>query len=233
MRLTSFILVCLSTVVLASFLGCATFGGGQVSGVNWALAKNGGRVTVFSEDPDHPASKLIDGVTSSERWDQGEGWQAPITVATTSRSWDARRTELQSNWIEIELANPALVNHIAIHTIDSEQYPARDFGVSDLLVQYETETALKDKIWVNAERYGKGVGERDNIIRDNVKGVIDVRFKAVTTSRIKVLIIRTNDLKQVEGAGKTKEGIARLTEIEVFGTGSIEGRDELDVMFQE
>ena len=233
MRLTSFILVCLSTIVLASFLGCATLGGGQVSGINWALEKNGGRVTVFSEDPDYPAAKLIDGVTSSEGWSQGEGWQAPITLASSSRSRDARRNELQNNWIEIELANPAVVNHVVIHTVDSEEFPARDFGVSDLLVQYETETALKDKIWVNAERYGKGVGERDNIIRDKVRGVIDVRFKPATTIRIKVLIIRTNDLKQVEGAGKTKEGIARLTEIQVFGTGSIEGRDELDVMFQE
>jgi len=85
----SLILACFSTLVLSSMLGCAFLGGGQASGINWALDKNGGKVTVFSEDPGHPASTLNNGITSSENWDQGEGWQASIG-ATAGRGRGGR-----------------------------------------------------------------------------------------------------------------------------------------------
>ena len=194
MRSTSFMLVCFSAIILVSVLGCTSVGGGKISGVNWALAKNGGRVNVFSDDPDHPASMLINGVTSSEGWDQGEGWQAPITINPRSRSRRNRRSEEESNWVVIDLAQPVTVSNVKIHTIDSEEYPAKDFGVSDLLVQYELETASKEMIWATVDRYGKKVGEKDNIVRNNVNGVINVRFPPVNTQRIRVLIYRTNDL---------------------------------------
>ena len=101
MRFRSFILLCSSTLILASLLGCAVFGGGRVSGVNWALAINGGRVSAFSEEPEHLASTLVNGVTSSEGWDQGEGWQAAITVNPRSRSRRARRDAEEGNWVVI------------------------------------------------------------------------------------------------------------------------------------
>jgi hypothetical protein len=231
MRFTSFILVCFSTAILASLLGCAVFGGGQVSGINWALEKNGGRVSAFSEEPDHPASKLIDGTTSSEGWDQGEGWQASITAAGRARGRQARRDEQERNWVIVELAQPVLVNQVKVYTIDSEKYPARNFGVSDLLIQYELETASKDMIWVNTERFGKKIGDQDNTVRDNVRGVIDVKFKPVNTQRIRLLIYSTNDLAQTE-SGESREGTIRLTEVEVYGTGTPEGRDELEMLFE-
>jgi len=232
MRFASFILVCFLTVILASVLGCASFGGGQVSGINWALAKNGGRASAFSEEPDHPASTLVNGITSSKGWDQGEGWQAPITVSgSITRGRQARRDEMERNWVTIELAQPVLVSQVKVYTVDSEQYPARDFGVSDVLIQYELETASKEMIWVNAERYGKKVGEQDNTVRDNVRGVIDVKFQPVNTQRIRLLIYSTNDLSKIEG-GQSMEGAIRLTEVEVYGTGRPESRDELEMLFE-
>lgn len=231
MRFTGFILVCFSTVILVSVLGCASLGGGQISGINWALVKNGGRASAFSEEPDHPASTLVNGITSSEGWDQGEGWEAPVTGTTRARGRQARRDEMERNWVVVELAQPVTVNHVKVYTIDSETYPARDFGVSDLLVQYELETASRDMIWVNAERFGKKVGEQDNTVRDNVRGVIDVKFRPVNTQRIRILIYGTNDMAQVEG-GTSREGMIRLTEIEVYGTGRPEGRDELEMLFE-
>ena len=226
------LIVCFSIVIMASVLGCASFGGGQISGINWALEKNGGRASAFSEEPDHTASTLVNGITSSEGWDQGEGWQASITATSRARGRQARRDEMERNWVIIDLAQPVTVNQAKVFTIDSEAYPARDYGVSDLLVQYELETASREMIWVNAERFGKKVGEQDNTIRDNVRGVIDVKFKPANTQRIRILMYGTNDMTQVEG-GTSREGTIRLTEIEVYGTGKPGTRDELEMLFEE
>ncbi len=112
MRFTSFILVCFSTVILASVLGCASLRGGQVS-VNWALAKNGGQVSAFSEEFNHPAPKLINGITSSEGWNQGEGWEAGISVTPGGgRSAAGKKLERERNWVIIELSQPVAVNHL-------------------------------------------------------------------------------------------------------------------------
>jgi len=166
MKTTDFILACFSTLVLSSMLGCASLGGGQVSGANWALDENGGKVTAFSEVPGHPVSTLNNGVTSSENWDQGEGWQASLGAtagrgrgvfgAMQSPGATAGRGRLglgarqqERNWVIIELPQPVNVTHVKIHTIDSEKYPAKDFGVSHLLVQYESETTLKEAVWIS------------------------------------------------------------------------------------
>lgn len=231
----TFVILSFSTVILASLLGCAAFGGGQVSGINWALDKNGGRVSVFSEESDHPASTLINGITSSEGWNQGEGWQASISRGSGGgrRSSGARRDEQERYWVEIELSQPVTVNHVRICTIDSEEYPAKAFGVSDLLVQYELETASKEMIWANAERFGKGIGDQDNIIRDNLSGVIDVRFQPVNTRRIRILIYGTNDMARTGDDSGAREGVIRLTEVEVYGTGKHEARDDLETIFRQ
>jgi len=235
MRFTSFILVCFSTVMLASMLGCATVGGGQISGINWAVEKNDGKVSAFGEAENHLASTLINGITSSEGWEQGEGWESSINVNTTPgrRSREARKSEEERNWVMVELAQPVTVNQVKIYTIDSEQYPAKDFGVSDLLVQCEVETAIKDKMWLDVEKFGKGLEDADFTVKDNVASVIDVRFKPVNTQRVRILIFRTNDLVRAEDGSRTMQGTVRLTEIEVYGTGKHEEQDQLDMLFEK
>ena len=122
MKATNFILACFLILGLSSILGCAFLAGGQASGINWALKENGGEVTAFSEVPGHPASTLNNGITSSENWNQGEGWQASIGGAAAGRgrggfgamqSPDAtagrgRRgfgaRQQQRNWVIIELS---------------------------------------------------------------------------------------------------------------------------------
>jgi hypothetical protein len=199
------------------------------------LEKNGGRVSVFSEEPDHPASTLINGITSSQGWNQGEGWQAPITRGSGGgrRSSSARRDEQERYWVVIDLSQPVTVSHVRIYTIDSEEFPAEEFGISDLLVQYELETASKDMIWANAEKFGKGIGDQDNVIRDNLSGVIDVRFQPVNTQRIRILIYGTNDMARTEDDSRAREGLIRLTEVEVYGSGKHEARDDLETIFEQ
>jgi len=232
MRFTHFILISFSIAVFLLASGCASISGGRVSGVNWALAQNGGIVTAFSEEPEHPASTLNNGITSSEGWDNGEGWMAPISKNIGGRrSSDARREEHGRNWVMVEFSQPITLGSVNIYTIDSEKYPANSFGIKDLLVQYELETALKEKIWASVEKFGKGIGAQDNIIRNNVNGLISVKFKPVTTPKIRILIYDTNDMTRSGDNSNAQEGMARLIEIEAFGTGEMKSRDELQNIF--
>ncbi len=162
MRSANFILICFSITILVLASGCASVSGGRVSGINWALAQNGGSITAFIEEPEHPASTLINGITSSEGWDSGEGWAASISRGgnTGRRTSTARREEEERNWIVVEFSQPVTLSHVNVYTIDSEKYPAKDFGVSDLLVQYELETSLKEKLWASVEKYGKGIDSK-------------------------------------------------------------------------
>lgn len=230
MRSASFILICFSIVILAS--GCASVSGGRVSGINWALAQNGGVVTAFMEEPERPASSLNNGITSSEKWNEGEGWEASVSRNVGGRrSSTARRSEEERNWVMVEFSQPVTLNQVNIYTIDSEEYPAKDFGVSDLLVQYELETSLKEKIWASVDKYGKGIGDHDNIIRDNKSDIIRVRFQPVTTEKIRVLIYGTNDMARTEEGGRAIEGKARLIEIEAIGSGEFKSKNELENIF--
>ena len=229
MRFKSFAIVFLLIAAVTTVLGCASVGGGQISGINWALEKNG-KISVFSADEGHSASTLINGITSSEGWNDGEGWQASLTVAGTRRRGSGGSEE-ERNWVIIDLAQPTTVTNVKIYNIDSEEFPARDFGVSSLLVQCEVENALKEKLWVSAERYGKSMGEQDNVIKNNADAVIDVRFEPVNTQRIRLLIYRTNDLQRAESDSKSLAGVIRLTEIEVYGTAKKQKKDQLENLF--
>lgn len=230
MRFTGFVAVCFSTIALVSFLGCAAMGGGQISGINWALAKNGGTVETFSDQPEHPAAALIDGVTSSAGWNDGAGWEAPLIVAGTRRR-GAGRSEQERHWVVIDLAQPTTVNNVKIHTIDSEEFPAMTFGVSSLVVQCEVISILKEKLWIDAETFGRGLGEDGSVIKDNVSGVINVRFEPVSTQRVRVLLYRTNDLARSETDSKSLTGTIRITEIEVYGMSRQKDKDELENLF--
>jgi len=230
MRFKYLALVCIILITASFMMGCASVGGGQISGVNWASAKNGGRVSVFTEDSEHPASTLINGVTSSEGWDQGEGWQAPITASQT-KTVREQRDEMEKNWVEVELSQPVIVNEVRVYTVDSQKYPAIKFGVGDLLVQYQMQTASKELLWANVKRPGKGLGDQGDVIKGNTKGVINIRFEPVNTQKIRVLIYSTNDLKTGED-GKTREGNIRITEIEVYGSGKQKARNDIDDLFQ-
>ncbi|HGE69817.1 TPA: hypothetical protein ENX78_03205 [Candidatus Poribacteria bacterium] len=231
MKVRWLVIILALTVSLTFFIGCATMGGGQISGVNWALAKNGGRVTAFSEEPEHPASTLINGITSADNWDQGEGWQASMLASGVTRSVRDQRDEMERNWVEIELSQPITANEVKIYTVDSQKYPAAKFGVSDVLVQYQLKTSTNELIWANVKRPGKSLGDQGSIIRDNKSGVITVRFEPVNTQKIRVLIFGTNDITRSED-GRTREGTIRLTEIEVYGSGKQKSRSEVDSLFE-
>ncbi len=81
LRLTYVFVLC-----FASIMGCTgekslvqfiREGGLETKGlVNLALASNGAIVSVSEDNPDHPASTITNGITTSDGWNQGEGWES-------------------------------------------------------------------------------------------------------------------------------------------------------------
>jgi hypothetical protein len=47
--------------------------------VNYALEENGAIIEVNHDNAEHPASTLINGITSSDEWYSGEGWEVGYT----------------------------------------------------------------------------------------------------------------------------------------------------------
>ncbi len=141
-------------------------------------------------------------------------------------------------WVVIQLAEEELVTRVIVHTVDSEKYPASQYGISDFAVQYWTPHANS---WKSVDRIGKKIGEQHNSIRNNVQGRVVVRFKPIRTSKIRLLIRLTNDTETystrrsigyVRGMLsrirlRSMRGTIRLTEIEIYG---LEKKDEVASM---
>ena len=138
-------------------------------------------------------------------------------------------------WAVIQFAEEELVTRVIVHTVDSEKYPASQYGISDFAVQYWTPHANG---WKHVDRIGKKIGEQHNSIRNNKDGRVAVRFKPVRTSKIRLLIRLTNDTETYakrRSIGYTHgmlsrirlrsmRGTIRLTEIEIYG---LEKKDEI------
>jgi hypothetical protein len=209
---------------------------------NLALASNGAKVTVSQDNPDHPAPTLINGITSSENWDKGEGWELKcdnVTVADFSQDaqnpFSYRNPEQDDSlsygiriqasngmstplgWVTIELPEKKIVNRMVVYTIDSKEYPADKFGVSYLMLQYWTEASLESEVtgWKVVDRIGGGEGQKGNVIRNNKKGVISIRFQPVKTQKMRLAIWWTNDSKI--RSRQYANGTIRLVEVEIYG----------------
>ena len=140
----------------------------------------------------------------------------------------AGNTSSEVGWVIIQLTEEELVTRVIVHTVDSEKYPANQYGVSDFAVQYWTPHAHG---WKSVDRIGKKIGEQHNSIRNNKQGRVAVRFKPVRTSRIRLLIRLTNDTETYDkrrSVGyvrgmlsrlniRSMRGTIRLTEIEIYG----------------
>ena len=226
-------------------------GGLETKGlVNLALADNGANITVSEDNQEHPASTLNNGITSSQNWNQGEGWETGYEgrfsrggyagygvedpylaeerglderIDTGDTSWRGLRTQTRSGrdvsaalgWVIIEFPEKKMVNRAVIHTIDSAEYPAEKFGVSDVALQYWNDIV---NTWASVERLGKGRGQTTNAIHGNKSGVITFRFEPVEAAKMRAVIRWTNDSKERRrGYYMHTKGTVRLLEIEVYG----------------
>ncbi len=177
---------------------------------NFALNRNGATVEASQSVPNHRAEEVIDGDTTSETWDEGSGWGSSLEHLRTS---DLNKRP----YVSVTLAKPVDIRKIVMWTIDSEKYPAPQFGLKDYRIEY----------W-----HGTGWGlipsgdtkDKQYTARNNTKGkqVHEVQQRLIA-QKIRLVPVSSNDTVRnyQHMAGKRPvydvEGIARVMELEVWG----------------
>ena len=178
--------------------------------INFALNRNGATAEASQSVPNHRAAEVIDGDTTSETWDEGSGWGSSLEHLRTS---DLNKRP----YVSVTLAKPVDIRKIVIWTIDSEKYPAPQFGLKDYRIEY----------W-----HGTGWGlipsgdtkDKQYTARNNTKGtrVHEIRQRLIA-SKIRLVPVSSNDTVRnyQHMAGKRPvyavEGVARVMELEVWG----------------
>ena len=177
---------------------------------NFALSRNGATADASQSVPNHRAEEVIDGDTTSETWDEGSGWGSNLEHLRTS---DLNKRP----YVVVTLTKPVDIRKIVMWTIDSEKYPAPQFGLKDYRIEY----------W-----HGTGWGlipsgdtkDKQYTARNNTKGkrVHEVQQRLIA-KKIRLVPVSSNDTVRnyQHMAGKRPvyevEGIARVMELEVWG----------------
>ena len=218
-------------ISLITFSGCAKLGGLGFAGapVDYALASDG--ATAFASDytPNHEPSAAINGVTSSEGWDDGEGWECRFTRQRPEREgWNRLGPksfmEYGSAWLEVQFDGPRSINRVTIYTLDSEKYPASTHGIQEAWLQL-----WKEHGWSTVGEIKNGaIASRVNLEKRPAGGKIVFKFDNTETEKIRLVVFQSNDLKTV-GRGwrddrKSEKSVARVVEIEATGLGRISGK---------
>ena len=178
--------------------------------INFALSRNGATAEASQSVPNHRAEEVIDGDTTSETWDEGSGWGCSLEHLRTS---DLNKRP----YVSVTLVKPVDIRKIVVWTIDSEKYPAPQFGLKDYRIEY----------W-----HGTGWGliqsgdtrDKQYTARNNTKGkrTHEVRDRLIA-SQIRLVPVSSNDTVRnyQHMAGRRPvydvEGIARVMELEIWG----------------
>ncbi len=238
------IVVCVQLMGCAVlFFGCAEmlsesgWENPDLTSNNYALASNGGRIIVCEEDMERPGSgdTLNNGITSSELWDQGEGWQCHFSgtllnsARSTFRTDESRVKNTAMGWVIVEFPKVVTINRVVVYTVDSPRYPAHKYGVRDLGIYFQEDD---DSPWFLVEPRARNIGVKSGRLYGNQSGVIDCRINARQAKRIRILVEETNDSKQLSpwrsylysdnyvwfaALARQLEGTVRLVEIEAYG----------------
>lgn len=186
---------------------------------NLALAENGAAIRYRPSNlapyweckmiSSRPVENLINGNRSSFDWDKGEGWEAYFSKYTPLNAPNYRDSlRLSSSPVVeliVEFPERYRLGEVIVYTLDSPKYPARDFGVRDLAVEYR--------------KGGKWIPCIPGRVRNNRRGRIIIRFAPVMTDAIRLLIYDTNDSQRIWGryGVQCHYGVIRLIEIEAYG----------------
>lgn len=212
-------------IIVMSLVSCATkTENTQIDAdfKNYALSSNGAKISFVAHsglapNAQHPIETLINGNRSSDDWANGEGWECVYQSRLNARSGQTRFGSESASIadIVIEFPQETQVSRIVVYTIDNKEFPAINFGVSDIGVRYP----VGREAWAPVELEGTKM-KYPARIQDNKKGIISFRFKPIKTNAIKLFICDTNDSveKLKDRYTRDKEGFIRLIEIEAYGT---------------
>lgn len=208
--------------------GCAVFSkfGGEQT--NYALAKNGATINASNYTQGKDLYTVINGITSSDNWDSGEGWECKFTRRRLDGGGWSRldpRTNIEygSAWLEVQFKGEKMINKITLYPLNSAKYPASRYGIKEAWMQ-----VWKEYGWTNVgEIQGGNVISKNNLDRKSASGKIEFKFDLAKTDKIRLVVFQSNDV-EVEGGGWTTErrneiSVARLIEIEATGVQSVAG----------
>ena len=177
---------------------------------NFALSRNGATAEASQSAPNHRPEEVIDGDTNSETWDEGSGWASSLEHLRTS---DLNKRP----YVSVTLPKPVDIRKVVVWTIDSEQYPAQQFGLKDYRIEY----------W-----HGTGWGlipsgdtkDKQYTARNNTKGKrVHAVQQRLIAQKVRLVPVSSNDTVRnyQHMAGKRPvyevEGLARVLELEVWG----------------
>ena len=176
-------------IILVAFSGCSVIGGLGPSGepVNYALSSNGAAALASNFTPGHDPYTAINGVTSSDGWDDGEGWECRFSRERLERGRRSRTDpksvmEFGSAWLEVQFAGPRSINRVTVYTLDSAEYPAIYHGIQDAWLQL-----WKERGWSTVgEIKGGNIASRVNLERRPAGGKMVFKFDHTETEKVKL-----------------------------------------------
>ncbi len=221
-RLRLFLFSIIITILVSGCAFLQNFTGSPGDSENYALASNGAFVTASNSSPDRDLTTVINGITSSEGWDDGEGWECRFTRRRPdnvgwSRLDPKSKMEYGSAWLEVQFNSPKTINKVTVYTLDSAKYPASKYGIREAWLQVSKEYG-----WTTVGEIQDGyIVSRTSLDRQPAGGKIVFKFDPVKTDKVRLVVFKSNDV-EVAGEGwasdrKTENSVARVIEIEVTG----------------
>lgn len=205
--------------------------------VDYALASNGATIKCSKSSHDHPPETVINGVTDSEAWDSGEGWECQFSLTAYYRPgygyyyywwydyrgspywpWDSEFDKDESAWIEVQFPTRRKIDRVVVHAYYSKKRVQH--GMGEALLQSWT----GDR-WTNLAEVRKGYIYSPTPGKPN-RGQYEFNFVPVETDKLRLLVLhgdkKSTRKLQIGGGRTVEEHWARIVEIEATGTDTLE-----------
>jgi hypothetical protein len=201
--------------------------------VDYALASNGAKIKCSKASRGHQPGTVINGITDSEAWDKGEGWECQFSLTAYYRPgygyysywwydyrgrphwpWDWELDKDESAWIEVLFPRRIKIDRVVVHTYFSKKRVQH--GLGEALLQSWT----GDR-WTNLAEVRKGYIYSPTPSKPN-RGRYEFNFVPVETDKLRLLVLRGDKKStrklQIGGGRTVEEHWARIVEIEATGT---------------
>lgn len=215
-----------TAVAAAHLLGCASLSGPGVTYVDYAHADQGATVITSGRDGSRTGAGLINGVSDSNQWAKGEGWQVTWERKRYKQGWSSWSAEDRLSrgaaWAEIRLDRPRRINRVVIHGLDTPTHPFEAYKEGALQVR---RAADLPGMWTTIGRIENHKvivpGRRAN----TVSGKTTFRFNTTEVDAVRFIVYEmsgatTSD--QQTYATRSQTNTISLLEIEVTGTEAVD-----------
>ncbi|MBT5532456.1 hypothetical protein HOK31_05310, partial [Candidatus Poribacteria bacterium] len=128
---------CALACALAAVVGCSGVGGNKEF-LNYALYEYGADVTSSGQDGERTADSLINGISDSAAWEDGEGWEYTFKRTETrerggqSSGGVENRIAQGSAWALVKFAEPSVINRVVVTALNTEDMPFAGYKGAEL-----------------------------------------------------------------------------------------------------